>query len=831
MTVAPRGSPRIPRRSPAALCAAWSTAIVAGMAAGGLAGPALRAVAEDAAPVPSPGPAPAAPAATSDAAALLAKAREARSRGDFAGARAHAEAAVAAARSPAERRDALRVLLTIELSTQRLHAAARRLPELRALEEALGNRNGVAATDVQTAAVDASLGRLTEALARIDDAVAWLDAHGAAWEQRGAHLNAARIRLEVSDVARSREHLERARVAGKGLGLDETPLHLVDGSLALKEGRPDAAVAGFAAAVAASKDPRSPSVVAARLGLVVAWTSAGKFDEARAELARAREAVAGRGVSLTSLQVDVAACLVALEAGDAAGAVEAGLAARPHADALPGGWVALLEARLARAYVALGDAPRALEAAERAGTALLRDSGALPDVVGARFRAERGDAFTWGVDAAVATGDAGAVFRVAERAHAAALRARLRLDEAVARRLDPALADERSRLEEAEAAALGAYRARLAAGAPDELPRAVEAVRTAREAADRFRERLRTRDALTGAWLAPEVVTLDAARADLAADEALVVFAAGTERLYAVVVTATGARLVAVGPLASVAATVASAVVEDRALPADGAVAALRALVAPLDLPATVRRVRHVPAGPVGGVAFAAVWPDRALVRLPSVTVARLLAARARAGDAPVLAAAGGPWGPDRPLPGADAEVRAVGVAVPGATVLVGDAATEPAVRAAAASRAWRAVHVAGHALVDPAVPTRSALALRPGTGADGLWSVGEVLGDTVRADLVVLSACSTATGRRFGADGDLGFAHAFFVAGARAVLGSLWDVDDDATAALMARFYAAFTPGTSAAEALQRAQADLRADPRYASPAAWAGWQVWGAP
>ncbi len=108
---------------------------------------------------------------------------------------------------------------------------------------------------------------------------------------------------------------------------------------------------------------------------------------------------------------------------------------------------------------------------------------------------------------------------------------------------------------------------------------------------------------------------------------------------------------------------------------------------------------------------------------------------------------------------------------------------------------------------------------------------LGRILGDTVRTDLVVLSACSTATGRRFGADGDLGFAHAYFVAGARAVLGSLWDVDDDATAALMARFYAAFKPGTSAADALRRAQADLRADPRWAAPAAWAGWQVWGAP
>ena len=59
--------------------------------------------------------------------------------------------------------------------------------------------------------------------------------------------------------------------------------------------------------------------------------------------------------------------------------------------------------------------------------------------------------------------------------------------------------------------------------------------------------------------------------------------------------------------------------------------------------------------------------------------------------------------------------------------------------------------------------------------------------------------------------------------AGARSALGSLWAVQDQATTELFVGFYEALKePGVSKAEALQRAQLALLADPRFHHPYYW---------
>jgi CHAT domain-containing protein len=84
-------------------------------------------------------------------------------------------------------------------------------------------------------------------------------------------------------------------------------------------------------------------------------------------------------------------------------------------------------------------------------------------------------------------------------------------------------------------------------------------------------------------------------------------------------------------------------------------------------------------------------------------------------------------------------------------------------------------------------------------------------------------------------AEGTVGFQRALLAKGARSVLVSLWSVDDRATALLMQRFYAHWLgadgrPARSKAEALRRAQSDVRLTPGFAAPRYWAAFQLVGA-
>ena len=87
--------------------------------------------------------------------------------------------------------------------------------------------------------------------------------------------------------------------------------------------------------------------------------------------------------------------------------------------------------------------------------------------------------------------------------------------------------------------------------------------------------------------------------------------------------------------------------------------------------------------------------------------------------------------------------------------------------------------------------------------------------------ELLVLSACQTATGDKRAA---LGLAGVAVKAGARSTVATLWVVDDQATADLMIKFYQELAdPTISKAEALRRAQVELLYNPEFQHPIYWA--------
>jgi len=86
--------------------------------------------------------------------------------------------------------------------------------------------------------------------------------------------------------------------------------------------------------------------------------------------------------------------------------------------------------------------------------------------------------------------------------------------------------------------------------------------------------------------------------------------------------------------------------------------------------------------------------------------------------------------------------------------------------------------------------------------------------------ELLTLSACQTAAGDDRAA---LGLAGIAVKAGARSAVATLWAVDDQATALLLAEFYRQLQqPGISKAGALRRAQLLLLSEPRYQHPGYW---------
>ena len=136
-------------------------------------------------------------------------------------------------------------------------------------------------------------------------------------------------------------------------------------------------------------------------------------------------------------------------------------------------------------------------------------------------------------------------------------------------------------------------------------------------------------------------------------------------------------------------------------------------------------------------------------------------------------------------------------------------------------------IHFTAHAAANRTSPLESAVILSGPAGADKLYA-RDIAERSLRAELVTISACKSAGERAYTGEGLIGFAWAFLRAGSRQVVAGLWDVDDQSTAALMDRLYAAIARGEPAPSALREAKLALIAQGGHvAKPYYWGSFEV----
>jgi CHAT domain-containing protein len=187
-----------------------------------------------------------------------------------------------------------------------------------------------------------------------------------------------------------------------------------------------------------------------------------------------------------------------------------------------------------------------------------------------------------------------------------------------------------------------------------------------------------------------------------------------------------------------------------------------------------------------------------------------------------------------RRLPFSRDEADAITAMLPGAvtTIMNGEATRDRVLGNALAD--YRVVHFATHGIVHPEITSLSSIVLSlvddHGAAHDPFVTLSDIYEMRLNADVVVLSACSSAVGKNVPGEGPIGLARAFMYAGAPRVVASLWEVSDRATAELMKRFYQSMLiDGLSAAAALRTAQLQLSAIPKWKSPYYWAGFTLQG--
>jgi CHAT domain-containing protein len=161
-------------------------------------------------------------------------------------------------------------------------------------------------------------------------------------------------------------------------------------------------------------------------------------------------------------------------------------------------------------------------------------------------------------------------------------------------------------------------------------------------------------------------------------------------------------------------------------------------------------------------------------------------------------------------------------------TEFLGKNATESSFKQNAAD--YRVLHLAMHTVINNENPLYSKLIFfkpQHDTVDDGMLNASELINMQLHADMAVLSACNTGSGKMSKGEGIMSLSRDFFYAGVPGIIMTAWAVEDRSGVKLMESFYKYISQGKTRDEALRQAKIEYleNCDKLTSHPHYWASY------
>ncbi|MBN2522780.1 MAG: CHAT domain-containing protein, partial [Bacteroidales bacterium] len=181
-------------------------------------------------------------------------------------------------------------------------------------------------------------------------------------------------------------------------------------------------------------------------------------------------------------------------------------------------------------------------------------------------------------------------------------------------------------------------------------------------------------------------------------------------------------------------------------------------------------------------------------------------------------------------LKGSKTEIATISKLVKG-NIYYADQATETNFKTQSSD--YDLLHLAIHGKSDPVKPQQSCLYFNKSGDSlnDGTLYPYELYNRPLKAELAVLSACETGSGKIQTSEGILSIGWGFTYVGCKSVIVSLWKANDQSTSKLMQYFYKGLFKHQGIHEAIQKSKIQFlnEADEYTAHPSNWAAFILFG--